>query len=35
MLKGQFLVVRSYAHILNAAASDVTDSVQNVIYKIR
>ncbi|CAO2165063.1 unnamed protein product [Urochloa humidicola] len=35
MLRGQFLVVRCYAHILNAAASDVTASVQSVIYKIR
>ena len=34
MLRGQFLVVRCYAHILNAAASDVTASVQSVIYKI-
>lgn len=32
---GQFLVVRCYARILNAAASDVTASVQSVIYKIR
>jgi hypothetical protein len=35
MLRGQFLVVRCYAHILNAAASDVTASVQSVTYKIR
>ncbi|XP_066357203.1 zinc finger BED domain-containing protein RICESLEEPER 2-like [Miscanthus floridulus] len=35
MLGGQFFVVRCYAHILNAAASDVTASVQSVIYKIR
>jgi hypothetical protein len=35
MLRGQFLVLRCYAHILNAAASDVTASLQSVIYKIR
>ncbi|CAL4976091.1 unnamed protein product [Urochloa decumbens] len=35
MLRGQFLVVRCYAHVLNAAAGDVTASVQSVIYKIR
>ncbi|CAL4963441.1 unnamed protein product [Urochloa decumbens] len=35
MLRGQFLVVRCYSHVLNAAASDVTASVQSVIYKIR
>uniref|UniRef100_A0A1D1ZFG6 Putative AC transposase n=1 Tax=Anthurium amnicola TaxID=1678845 RepID=A0A1D1ZFG6_9ARAE len=34
-LKGQFFVVRCYAHILNVVAQDVIASIHGIVYNIR